>query len=168
MEILKNFGVDYYLLGAQVVNFLIVLYVLKRLLYKPVLGMLKKREKTIKEGLEKAEEARLLMEKTLEKEKAVLKKAQNEAQKLLEDAKNQALEMSKESEIYAKTQADKIIKQAKEQIDQEVKSTQEKLTAYVGTLAVEFLQKTTKDFFSSKEQDEVVTKAIKKLKEKSN
>ncbi|MBU2632677.1 F0F1 ATP synthase subunit B, partial [Patescibacteria group bacterium] len=49
MEIVKQFGLDPVLLVAQIVNFLILLFILKKLLYKPVLELLKKREDTIKE-----------------------------------------------------------------------------------------------------------------------
>ena len=57
MEILENFGLNPMLLIAQIVNFLIVLFILKKFLYKPVLEMLKKRQTTIKDGLKQAEEA---------------------------------------------------------------------------------------------------------------
>lgn len=168
MEIIKNFGLDPLLLGAQIINFLIIFYLLRRLLYKPILNLLKNRENTIKEGLQKAEEARKLMEKTLEEEKATLKKAQREASKLLEEAENQALENTRQSEEYAKNQAEKIIDEAKDQIAKETKDAKQKLSAYVGNLAMQFLQKGVRDFFDEKEQDEILTKAIKKLKEKPN
>ena len=51
MELLKDFGFDPILLTAQIINFLIVLVVLKKFMYKPVLDMLKKRENDIKKGI---------------------------------------------------------------------------------------------------------------------
>ena len=57
MEIIKNFGVEPVLLVAQIINFLIILFILKKFLYKPVLDTLKKREDSIKEGLKQAEES---------------------------------------------------------------------------------------------------------------
>ena len=57
MEILKTFGVDPIFLGAQIVNFLIIFYLLKRFLYKPVLGCLKTGRQN--QGLKQAEEARI-------------------------------------------------------------------------------------------------------------
>lgn len=168
MEIIKNFGLDPLLLGAQIVNFLIIFYLLKRLLYKPVLNLLKNRETTIKEGLQKAEEARKLMEKTLEEEKTILKKAQNQASELIGEAKNQAIENARQSEEYAKKQAERLIKEAKDQIIKETKDAERKLSVYVSSLAMQFLQKGVKEFFDEKEQEEIITKAIKKLKEKPN
>ena len=72
MEIVDHFGLDPYLFGAQVINFLIIFYLLKRFLYKPVLEILRKREREIAEGLKQAEEGKILLEKAQEKEKEIL------------------------------------------------------------------------------------------------
>ena len=48
MEILNNFGFQPTLFIAQIVNFLILAYVFKRFLYKPILKTLKDRQKTMK------------------------------------------------------------------------------------------------------------------------
>ncbi|MDP3988292.1 MAG: F0F1 ATP synthase subunit B [Candidatus Levybacteria bacterium] len=168
MELIKNFGIDPMLLGAQVINFLIVLFLLKKLMYKPVLKLLKNRENTIKEGLAKAEEAQKLMEKTLEEEKKILKNAQNQASQLFDEAKAQGLENLRNSETYAKKQAEKILNDARAQMELDAKQTQEKLTAYISNLAVKFLQASSKEFFDKKEQEIIVEKAIKKIKGKKN
>ena len=76
MDFLKNLGFDPVMLGAQILNFLIIFFLLKRFLYKPVLDMIKKREDVIKEGLKQSEEAKLNLEKTLLEEKRILTKAQ--------------------------------------------------------------------------------------------
>ena len=104
MDILKNFGVDPVLVGAQIVNFLIIFYLLKKFLYKPVLGMLKKRADKIEEGLKQAEESRLALEKTLEEEKKILSKAQDEAKKIIEESRTQAIEVSQKIEEDTKKQ----------------------------------------------------------------
>lgn len=166
MEIIKNFGIQPVLLIAQIINFLIILFVLKKLLYKPVLKMLKSREATIKEGIEKTEEVRKLMEKTLEEEKNILKKAQAQATILIEEAKKQSLEIAKQTEENSKKQAEKILNDAKAQIEREAKETEQKLTGFVGKLAVELLQKTSGEYFGKKEQGEILSKAIKSLKGK--
>ena len=62
MEIINNFGLDPLLLGAQIVNFLIIFFILKRFAYKPVLDILKKREDSIKEGLRQAEEGKKILD----------------------------------------------------------------------------------------------------------
>ena len=72
MDILNQFGVQPILLAAQVVNFLILLFILKKFLYGPILKVLDSRKKTIEQSLKNAEEIeRRLLETTEEKEKVM-------------------------------------------------------------------------------------------------
>lgn len=164
MEVLKSFGLNPLLFGAQIINFLIVFYLLKRFLYKPVLDLLKKREDTIKEGLKQAEEGRLLYEKTVEKEKEILTKARESARQTISEAKSEGLILAQKIEDDSRKQAEKIIAQAKEQIVLETKEAEKKLTARISDLSIEFLQSAIKEMFSEKEQKEVLDKAMKQLK----
>jgi F-type H+-transporting ATPase subunit b len=50
MEILNQFGLDWKLFIAQIVNFLVIAYIFKRFLYKPILDALHKRNDAIKKG----------------------------------------------------------------------------------------------------------------------
>ena len=165
MELLKNFGFDPVLLGAQVVNFLIIFYVLKRFLYKPVLEMLKKRQQEVKEGLKQAEEAKILLEQTQEKEKEILKKARLTAEQLVKDARLEAVETAVKIEENAKQQAFRLIEDAKRQLELEEKETEKKLATYVSRLAIELLTKSSKYLFSEKEQKEIMANALGKIKQ---
>ena len=167
MEIINNFGLDPLLLGAQIVNFLIIFYVLKRFLYKPVLGILKKREDTIKDGLKQAEEGKKLLDDAQEKEKEILKKAQNQSQLMLDDAKKQAAEISAQIEEKAKKQADEIVSAASEKINQDLKNAEQRLAEYVSRLALGFLEKSTSELFDAKSQEQIIKTAAEKFK-KSN
>lgn len=53
-----RFGLDPWLLIAQVVNFLVVLWVLRRFVFRPLLQMLSERQTRIRRGREEAEQAR--------------------------------------------------------------------------------------------------------------
>ena len=54
---LDQFGIDWQLFLSQLVNFFLILIILRLFVYKPVLKVIKDRNKKIKEGLDKAEEA---------------------------------------------------------------------------------------------------------------
>ncbi|QQG40500.1 MAG: F0F1 ATP synthase subunit B [Candidatus Levyibacteriota bacterium] len=168
MEILNTFGVDIKLLIAQVINFLIVLFLLRKLLYKPLLSALEDRKNTIAKGLQQAEEGRLLLEKAAEKEKIMLQKAEKLAKKLLDETKEQKLLLIKQAEEVAKNQADRILKEARTQIVYETKEAKIALSSYVSELAVQFLQKSLTGLFSEKEQHEIVKTAARKIKQKNN
>lgn len=164
MELLKNFGFDPVLLSAQVINFLIILFVLKRFLYKPLLDMLKKRQKTIEEGLKQAEEARITLESAEEKEREILKKARITADSMLEEAKKEAETQAKKIEEEAKKEAESIIADAQKKIEISEKETEKKLATYVSKLAIELITQSSKTLFSEKEQKEITENALKKIK----
>jgi F-type H+-transporting ATPase subunit b len=168
MELIHEFGIDPILLGAQIINFLIILFVLKKFLYKPILQTLQSRQQRIKEGLKQAEEAQVLLEKTAQKEQEVLKKAQSEARLLLEETKKQRDEILKEAELSAKKHADQILAEARKQIVSETKEAQKYLSVQISSLAIEFLQKSASDLFGKEEQEIVIKNAVKKLGKKAD
>lgn len=164
MEIIKNFGVNPILLAAQIINFLIIFFLLKKFLYKPVLELLKKRQAMIKEGINQAEESRIKLEKVVIEEKNILRNAQLQAKKLIEDARQESIELTLQMNENAKKQTEKILKDAKDQIARESLETEKKLAVNVSKLAVSFLQKALSEFFSVKEQKEVLSNALSKIK----
>mgnify|MGYP000846846540 FL=1 len=86
MEALANLGIDWKLLLAQVVNFVVVLLVLRRFAYQPMLRLLDERTHKIEKGLADAESATRKLGEMETKEKAVLADARMEAKRILADA----------------------------------------------------------------------------------
>ena len=72
MEILKNFGIQPTLLLAQIVNFTIILFVLKKFFYKPITKVLEERKRRIEESLKNADEIEAKLQKTAEKTAQIL------------------------------------------------------------------------------------------------
>jgi len=163
MEIIKNFGIEPVLLIAQIVNFLIILFILKKFLYKPVLDTLKKRENLIKEGLKQAENSKLEFEKALEEEKKILKKAQDQARKIVDDAKIQSILVAKKIEEKSRIQSEKIFDEGRKQMGEEVKLAGKKLMASVNKLSIDILKKSLKETFSDKEEAKLIDRAIKEI-----
>ncbi len=168
MNILNEFGLNPVLLIAQVINFLIILFILKKYLYKPVLTMLAKRQNSIKQGLLDSEEAKLLLQETEEKEKAVLRAAGESAKKIVDDTKKQKGQLLKEAEIMAKKKVDEMLKDAKLQITFETREAEKRLSLHISQLAIDFLEQSLTDVFSESEQDIIVKRAVGKLKKKAN
>ena len=75
MEVLAKIGVDWKLLLAQVVNFLVLLWVLRRFAYRPMLEFLEKRTKRIESGLRDAKLATQKLSEIEAKERGVLEEA---------------------------------------------------------------------------------------------
>ncbi len=114
MEILEQLGIDGKLLLAQAVNFLILLFILYRFVYKPMLDFLEKRTERIEKGLRDAEESGRRLSKATEREEEILSDARKEAKKLLSDATASA--ESRGAELLAEfgEKAQRIIAEAEE------------------------------------------------------
>lgn len=106
---MESLGIDVKLLLAQIVNFLVLLVVLKKFLYKPLLKVLDERKKKIEESLANAEKISKELVKLEEEKAKILKVAQGEAVKLIAEEKK-----------FAEEQKEKIIEEAKKQAKDEV------------------------------------------------
>lgn len=168
MEIIKDFGVNPVLLIAQIVNFLIILYILKRFMYKPVLDVLKKREEQIRNGLKNGELGEKKLLDAGEKERHILTKAQEKAEKILNDAKTEAAEVKTLAEESAKRESEKILMLARETIAQEEKAAEERLTRKIGQIAVTLLEKSLTGIFGEKEQKIILEKATAVLEKQKS
>jgi F-type H+-transporting ATPase subunit b len=163
MEILNNFGFNPLLFAAQIVNFLIIFYLLKRFMFKPVLALLEKRKQDAKSASENSEKAAILLEKTKTEEKELLKKAKQEADKYIASARAQSDALQKEAETEAKKKIDAMISDAREQIQLETKEAEKKIAVHTVTIAQSMLQASLKELIGPKEQEEVLKKAAKTL-----
>jgi F-type H+-transporting ATPase subunit b len=127
---MEGLGIDPIQLGAQIVNFTILVFVLKYFLYTPILNMLEKRRIEIQEGLELKEKIQLKEEKLSETEKQLRKDLREEERRVMKGAVAEAKERQKEILTEAKkemaeerskmlaeleSERDKMIEQAKKQ-----------------------------------------------------
>ncbi len=118
---------------AQIVNFAIIVVVLTKLLYKPILGMLEKRKKEIEEGLAITERMRAEEEKLGGRREKLLGEARKDARLILEDVKKQAKDVERDIVATAHKEAAEIIEKAK----REAVATHEALAGDIRREAVE-------------------------------
>ncbi len=104
MEVLHKLGIDWKLLIAQGVNFLILLYILKRFVYKPMLAFLDERAGKIESGLHNAEAATKRLEEAEKEHKELLAEAQKQARIIVDEAL--AAAKRRDNEQLEKTKAE--------------------------------------------------------------
>ncbi len=163
MEIFKDFGFQPEFFVAQIINFLILAFVFKKYLYKPILKVLKDREAKIKSGLEDAEKAGLALQSAEEKKDEILKKAAQEAERIIESTKNEAQEVRISLLAQAKLDADRIIKDGKEQAVIEFEKAESAAKTVALELSKKVLSKVLDDLFTKEEKIKILNKNIKKL-----
>lgn len=141
MEALEALGINLGFLIAYTIGFLIMLVVLNRWVYKPILGVLEKRRVTIAQGIEDARvagEARANAEKEAEK---VLSQAQAKAGELVREATERAEAVGKDILADAEAKAAKIQEDAKAEAENEKVRVLAEVRPQVVTLAMAAAQK---------------------------
>lgn len=118
-ELLHQFGVNWKLLFAQAINFFILLIVLKKFAYGPILQILKERKKKIEEGLLAAEESQKKLGEAEKEKEGILSEARKESLGIIQKSETTAKE--KESQILteATKKADGIFQEEKAKIHEE-------------------------------------------------
>jgi len=115
-ELFEKLGVDWKLLVAQLVNFAILFWVLKRFAYKPILGALEKRSKTIEKSLDDAKKIEIqVAELQVEKER-VITAARQEAAQIVDRSRRDADQYAAQSRTQAQSEAQAIVAEAAKQV----------------------------------------------------
>ena len=121
------------LLAWTVLTFVLLLVVLKKVAWGPILDALEARENEIKDALNAAEKAREEAERVSSDYEDSIRKAQAEAQQIISEAKTAGEKVKLDLEAIASVKADEIIEKAKSQIDAE----RVKVISEIKTVAVE-------------------------------
>lgn len=148
----------------QILNFGILIVVLNKFLYKPILNMLKTRENKINDGL-KAADKNLKTEADLDKQiKSEVAKARKEAANILtdakEDAKKQVSSIKAEAKKEAKKESLKHEKKMQEAFEQKEKELEKKLAK----LVIATTENSLKDVLSKKDIEKITKATVTNLK----
>lgn len=137
MAFFDAFGVDLPKLAFQIINFLLILYLLNRFLFKRVLGLLDERQERIAKGLEDAEAAARDRELARAEREAALDEARKESQAMIARATKIAEDSRAEIVAAAREEAEKVAARATEEITAEKQRAIAELRSQVADLALE-------------------------------
>lgn len=168
MEILHTFGFDIQLFIAQVINFLILAYIFKRFLYKPLLKLVKNREETIQKGLQDAEDAAVALQKAEEKRDKIIKDASIEAKKIITEARVAADGVKDEMLEKARIEGEVIMKNAREQAQLEIERIEREGERVAVALAASLLEKTLGDSIDKTSREKIIERTVSQIKKYEN
>jgi F-type H+-transporting ATPase subunit b len=136
-EIARTFGVDWPHLGAQIISFCIVCFLLQRFAYKPVLSMLEERRQQIAQGLANTEKIKAELARTEAQRQEVMIRANAEATRLIEEAHLAAARVQEQETKKAIAAAEQIVLKSHEAAAQEQARMLVELKREVGRLVVQ-------------------------------
>lgn len=151
------------MLILTVLTFSLLLVVLKKIAWKPILDSLEQRETKIRDSVEKAEEIEKEYEQVDQTTKEMLEKADVDAQELLKKSKTAAQEQSKLIEAKAKDQAKIILENA----DRDAQETHDKafsnLKEESADLVIDLAQKLLRSNIDETKNRQIVEEALKDI-----
>ena len=134
--LIEAFDINLVGLAFQVLNFLLLLYLLNRFLFKPLLGRMDERSAKIEKGLEDAEAAARDRELAHAEREAAVSEARKEAADMIARANKIAEDTRNEILTEARTEAEKVTVRAREEITAEKERAMAELRAEVAELAL--------------------------------
>lgn len=156
VEFFNAFGVDVFKLAFQVANFLILLWLLNRFLFKPVMGMIDTRRERIEQGLKDAEQARHDREQADVERQAALTDARREANEIVNRAQKAAQEV-RDADIRAtREELERLRERAASDIEAEKQRALADLRAEVADLALEAAGKVVRETMTGERQRRLV------------
>ncbi|MRX47084.1 MULTISPECIES: F0F1 ATP synthase subunit B [Pedobacter] len=147
------------------VSFLILLVILKKLAWKPMLGAIHERERSIEDALNKAELAKQEMARLSNENEALLKQAKAERDAILKEAKEIKDQIVNEAKTQAQTEGAKLIEKAKLEINNQKIAALDEVKNQVASLSLEIAEKIMRQQFNDKQkQEELVGELLKDVK----
>ncbi len=150
------------------VTFLIVLFILKKFTWGPMLSALEEREKSIQASIDRAQTAKEEAEEVLKKNRDLLAKADAEAEKIVREGKEYGDKLRADITEKAQTEASRMIATAKEEIEQEKRRALTELRTEVADLAVKGAEKIIMANLDAAKQKNIIDSMIKDLSENRN
>ena len=143
------------------IAFLVVLMLLRRFAWGPILQALSDREETIAGALDEAKRVRQEMADLADSNESQLKEARAERDRMLREAREMVDKMISDAKGKAREEADKEVAAAKDAIALERKSAIAELKAEVGILSLEIAERLLREKLqSSDEQQALVNRLI--------
>ena len=165
LEILGKIGFDWQVAIANLVNFLIIFFILKRYAFKPIAKIIKERQDKVNEGLDSAKLAETnLMQVEQEKEKIVMQ-ARQDANEVVASAKDQADALFVSKTADATKEHDRLVEEGKKKAQKEFDRMEQEVRAQAAGLIVSSVEKILNEDLDEKQDKKLQEKAVAMMRE---
>jgi len=149
----------------QTLAFLLLVFLLSKFAWKPVLGAIKERERSIDDALEAAKKAKEEMARLTNENETLLKQARAERDVILKEAKQLKDQIVSDAKASAQTEGAKLIEKAKQEIDSQKAAALAEVKNQVAELSLQIAEKVlSKQMEDQKKQEALVSDLLKEVK----
>jgi len=135
-KIMDDFGINVPNIAAQALSFAIVMFVLWRFAFKPVLATLDVRNQKISDGLKHAEETQVRLAAAAQESAQIVRNASVEAQKIVDEARKVAKEFADKQQAEAVSRAAETLAKAQQSIELEHRKMLDQARGEIARLVV--------------------------------
>jgi len=147
------------------ISFLVLLFILRKYAWNPILGAVTERERSIEEALSKAEAAKDEMSRLTNENEALLKQARAERDVILAEAKHLKDQIVGEAKDVAQKEGARMIENARIEINNQKAIAMAEVKDQVAALSIEIAEKILrKQFEDAHKQDQLVSDLLKEVK----
>ena len=162
-KLINDFSIGLFFWQSLV--FILLIFVLKKYAWKPILNAVNEREQSIEDALKEAEKARLEMQSLQQSNEAILKEAREERERILKEARDMKNKMITEAKDAAATEADKAIVSAKASIEAEKTAAIAELKNQAASLSIDVAEKILgQELSAENKQTAMIGKIIEDVK----
>ena len=125
----------------QLLTFLVVLFLLSKFAWKPIMNSLREREHTIESALSQAEKARLEMQAMVSNNEKLLAETRMERDRILREAQEAGNQLIEQAKARATAEGNRLIESAREAINNEKQAALTEVKNMAGTLSIDIAEK---------------------------
>lgn len=162
-ELIEKLGIEWQSLLFQVINFLILLYVLHRFVYKPLIVVLEKRRKQVDESVKKAEAIDRELEEAQSKHQDILNEARVEAQGIRETASKDADGIRTKKIEETRQEIQGLLDKARAQINEEKNQALSEVRKEAAGLIILASEKVLRARLDTEHDKELVDRSVREL-----
>ncbi|MCL5958081.1 MAG: F0F1 ATP synthase subunit B [Chloroflexi bacterium] len=133
---MEQLGINVQGLVAQIINFFLLLVILRAVAYKPITRMLDQRAAKIRDSMENAEQIKLQLARAQEDYAAHIDQARKDAQSIVSQANQMAERVRQEAQSQARQEAEQFLSKAEAQIERDKRQAISELRKEVADLAI--------------------------------
>ena len=141
----------------------LLLVLLARYAWKPLLAFLASREETIKTSLENAQSAKKELERIQQESAQIIRKAHGEAESIVSRSWSDAEKVREEMKQKAKTEADAIVKESQRQIELETGRALRQIRSEVADLSIAIASKVIQRNVSKEDNSRLIEDTLKQI-----
>ena len=151
-----------------IITFLVLVTILAKFAWGPLLAMLESRQETIRKSLDDAERAKKELERLQQESAQIVRQARAEAESIIAQSRSDATRVREEMRQQARSEADAIVKNAERQIQQETTRALQQIRHEAIDLSVMIASKILQRNLSREDNERLIDDALKQIEARKN